>query len=323
MHVSRDKRIYAPDAVALQIACDRLRAGDLVAVPTETVYGLAADATNTRAVQRIFLAKGRPHGHPLIVHVASVADARALARDWPAAADRLAAAFWPGPLTLVVRRGPRIPDAVTGGRDTVALRVPAHPVALALLRAYAGPLAAPSANRHEHLSPTRPEHVLASLGDAVDFVLDGGPTHAGIESSLVDLSVDPPRLLRRGPIDADSLRALLPTLRTEHVVESGAVHSAPGLSRRHYAPRIPLLVVARAELVARAQAPGVVWLARSPCPGRGVILPDSAAGFAEGLFAALHTLGGMPDARQILVESPPEGEAWAAVADRLGRASFS
>ena len=257
------------------------------------------------------------------MHVASVADARALAAEWPAVADVLAAAFWPGPLTLIVRRGRRVPDVVTGGRDTVALRVPAHPVALALLRAYGGPLAAPSANRHEHLSPTRPEHVLASLGDAVDFVLDGGPTQAGIESTLVDLSVDPPRLLRRGPIDADALHVSLPTLRTEHVVETGAVHSAPGLSRRHYAPRIPLAVVSRAELAAHAEEPGVVWLARRPGPGRGVVLPDSPSGFAAGLFAALHALEALPNATRILVESPPDGEAWAAVADRLGRASFS
>ena len=299
MASSPHPHVYAPTAASLKRACELLRAGELVGMPTETVYGLAAHAENAAAVARIFAAKGRPQGHPLIVHVASIAEARALSAAWPARAEALAAAYWPGPLTLIVPRGPRIPDVVTGGRSSVALRVPAHPVALALLQAFGAPLAAPSANRHEHLSPTRPEHVLASLGSAVDFVLDGGPAQAGIESTLIDLTVDPPRLLRPGPLGASALRVHLPSLRTDAVV------------------------VSRERLRSRAEEPGTVWLARALLPGRGLTLPDEPAGFAAGLYAALYALENFPDAERILVESPPAEEAWVAVADRLGRASFS
>ncbi len=323
MASSPHPHVYAPTAASLKRACELLRAGELVGMPTETVYGLAAHAENAAAVALVFAAKGRPQGHPLIVHVATIAEARALSAAWPARAEALAAAYWPGPLTLIVPRGPRIPDVVTGGRSSVALRVPAHPVALALLQAFGAPLAAPSANRHEHLSPTRPEHVLASLGSAVDFVLDGGPAQAGIESTLIDLTVDPPRLLRPGPLGASALRVHLPSLRTDAVVETGAVHTAPGLSRRHYAPRLPLSLVSRERLRSRAEEPGTVWLARALLPGRGLTLPDEPAGFAAGLYAALYALENFPDAERILVESPPAEEAWVAVADRLGRASFS
>ena len=318
------QRVLLPSETTYEAACAVLRGGGLVAIPTETVYGLAADAENPVAVAGIFTAKERPAGHPLIVHVAATAQARELASEWPAAAAALAEEFWPGPLTMIVPRGPRIPDIVTGGRPGVALRVPAHPVALALLRAFGGPLAAPSANRHEHLSPTRAAHVLESLGDRVDLIVDGGPTRAGIESTLVDLTVDPPRVLRPGPLALSVLRAVVPTLEApaSPLIEAGEVHSSPGLSRRHYAPRIPLFLVSAEELSGAAMAPGVVWLARSVSPdGRGRRLPDDPAGYAEALYAALHALEALPGADRILVERAPPDEAWNAIADRLFRAS--
>lgn len=319
-------RIREPDEAGLEAAALVLRRGGLVGMPTETVYGLAADACSELAVAGIFAAKDRPRGHPLIVHVASIADARRLVAAWPAEAEALARAFWPGPLTLVLPRAAQsdLTDLVTGGRDSVAVRMPAHPVALALLRVFAGPLAAPSANRHEHLSPTRAEHVLQSLGDRVELVLDGGPTSAGIESTLIDLTGSTPRVLRPGPIDAAALRGVAPSVRWESVpiVETGAQHSAPGLSRRHYAPRIPLTLLSRAELARSADQPGVVWLARSPgLPGVGIVLPDEPVGYAAGLYAALHELEVRAEATRILVESPPAGESWTAIADRLGRAA--
>lgn len=318
------QRVLLPNETTYQAACAVWRRGGLVAIPTETVYGLAADAENAGAVARIFAAKERPAGHPLIVHVASTAQARELAAEWPAAAAALAEQFWPGPLTLIVPRGPRIPDVVTGGRPGVALRVPAHPVALALLRAFGGPLAAPSANRHEQLSPTRAAHVLESLGERVDLIVDGGPTRAGIESTLVDLTVDPPRILRPGPLGLAVLRAVLPNLEAPPapVVEAGVVHSAPGLSRRHYAPRIPLWLVSAEELARAAEEPGVAWLVHSIEPGgRGRRLPDEPEAYAEGLYAALHMLETLPGATRILVERPPAADAWTAIADRLFRAS--
>lgn len=314
-------RIVPPTPENLQNAATLLRAGGLVGLPTETVYGLAAHALDAAAVARIFTAKSRPHGHPLIVHVASWDDARALCRQLPPEAERLAAAHWPGPLTMILPRAAHVPDVVTGGRDTVAVRVPAHPVALELLRVFGGPLAAPSANRHEHLSPTTAAHVLASLGDAVDLVLDGGPTRAGIESTLIDLCSTPPRLLRPGPIPPRALS--LPTLQVEeNLVQTTHVHDAPGLSRRHYAPRVPLRLVSRAELVARAGEADVVWLAcgEVDAVGRGLTLPRTPDGYAGGLYAALHRLEDS-GAQQILAEEPPDDDDWLAVRDRLRRAS--
>src|SRR5579864_4916197 len=185
----------APDAAAIAEAAALLRAGGLVAFPTETVYGLAANALSADAVSRIFAAKGRPAGNPVIVHVADAAGARALVDDWPAAAERLAERFWPGPLTLVLPRSRQVPDLVTAGGSTVGVRVPAHPVALALLHACGLPLAAPSANRSTRLSPTRAAHVLGDLGDRIDLLLDGGATPGGLESTVLDLTAAPPRLL--------------------------------------------------------------------------------------------------------------------------------
>jgi L-threonylcarbamoyladenylate synthase len=256
----------APDALALTEAAAVLRRGGLVAFPTETVYGLGANALDAAAVARIFTAKGRPAKNPLIVHVATVEQARELTADWPDAAGRLAALFWPGPLTLVLPRNSRVPDIVTAGGPTVALRIPGHPVALALLRAANLPLAAPSANRSAYLSPTRPEHVLRGLGGRIDLLLDAGPTSGGVESTVLDLSTSPPRLLRPGLIAPTPIEAVVGPI--ERVTPLAVSHPAPlpspGMLPRHYAPNVPLeCVVHDAAMLVEAlcrQGARVGWL---------------------------------------------------------------
>jgi len=321
---------------ALARAAALIRAGKLVAFPTETVYGLGARADDAAAVLGIFAAKGRPPTNPLIVHVPDAAAGRALALEWPHAAEALAAAFWPGPLTLVLQKrngSGGVVDEATAGGPTVAVRVPAHPVALALLRAAALPIAAPSANRSTAISPTTAEHVVKSLGDRVDLVLDGGPTGGagghGIESTIVDVTRVPAVLLRPGAIPLAAL--------AEHaiVVDPGALvvaagdrAAAPGAQARHYAPRARVSMVAadavRAEVEAlRALGQRTGTLERSPgsgAPGPSEVLPDDAAGYAAGLYAALHRL---EDAGcdAIVIAAVPDSDAWAAVRDRLRRAS--
>jgi L-threonylcarbamoyladenylate synthase len=311
------------DSRAIANAVAALRAGDVVGMPTETVYGLAGDATNAAAVARIFALKRRPADHPLIVHLP---DATALP-EWTRGDDEraraLAARFWPGPLTLIVPRSERVSDAVTGGQDTVGLRVPAHPVALALLAGFGGALAAPSANRFGHISPTTAEHVRREFGDELALVLDGGPCDIGIESTIVDLSSAQARVLRPGGIDLAALSAVIGP------VVSGATRASPRVSgalASHYAPRTPAELVARAAIrghVRRAAAEGerFVVLARGEpiADAEGLTLPADAADYARHLYAALRELD-TEDADRILVESPPAEEAWAAIRDRLLRA---
>lgn len=304
-----------------------LRAGGLVALPTETVYGLGADASNEVAVRRIFAAKGRPSTHPLIVHVADAQAARAWVRAFPDAAQRLASAFWPGPLTLVLPRSALASDAVTGGQDTVALRVPAHPLALALLQAFGGGIAAPSANRFGGVSPTSAEHVRAELGDEVDLVLDGGPCAVGVESTIVDLSGPAPRLLRPGGVPREELERVLGRLVPLAAADAGV--RAPGLLASHYAPRAGLALVAEPELAAEAArrlaaglkvavlAPEAVWL---PPGALRVEVPPDAAGFARVLYAALREADAL-GADLILAAPPPESGLGLAVRDRLSRAA--
>ncbi|MBU6365517.1 MAG: threonylcarbamoyl-AMP synthase, partial [Gemmatimonadetes bacterium] len=201
--------VSAATPEAIRDAAAALRRGELVAFPTETVYGLGANALDPEAVARVYAAKGRPAWNPLIAHVADVAAARALARHWPPAAERLAAACWPGPLTLVLPKAAHVPDAVTAGRDAVGIRVPDHPVALALLHEAGVPVVAPSANRFTQVSPTTAGHVQEALGDRVAHILDGGPCQVGIESTVLDLTQDPPAILRPGMLDARQLAALL------------------------------------------------------------------------------------------------------------------
>src|SRR5579871_398484 len=231
----------SPEAEILAEAARVMQRGGLVAFPTETVYGLGANALDTSAVARIFVAKGRPANNPLIVHVPSAVEAQKVAVEWSLSAAGLAQRFWPGPLTLVMRKHSSIPANITANGPTVAVRVPAHPVALGLLRAAAMPLAAPSANRSTELSPTRAEHVLRGLDGRIDLLLDGGPTAGGIESTVVDLTTVPPRLLRPGLVSVAELESVLGTLtRIESVSQTERVLPSPGLLPRHYAPRTPV-----------------------------------------------------------------------------------
>lgn len=306
-----------------------LREGGVVAFPTETVYGLGAAARQPAAVARVYELKGRPRGHPLIVHLPAASHLDAWAEEVPPAARELARRFWPGPLTLVLRREGGVPDAVTGGQDTVALRVPGHPVALALLAAFGDGVAAPSANRFGRISPTLAAHVAEEFDDPALVVLDGGPSDVGVESTILDLSdlerAGEARLLRPGGVSRAELEAVLgqrPLLPGE---ARAAVPRAPGGLKSHYAPTAPTRLVAADELLALAGAlPGAAVLARRPAPagfaGAWRALPADPAGYARGLYAALRELDAAAP-RVILVEAPPAGEAWLAVRDRLARAA--
>ena len=309
---------------ALQEALDALRRGEAIGLPTETVYGLAADAANPEAVRRIFALKGRPADHPLIVHVAG---AEALA-DWasevPPAARQLAAAFWPGPLTLVLRKLPRVPEVVTGGQDTVGLRCPDHPVALALLREFGGGLAAPSANRFGHVSPTSAAHVRAEFGDAVPVVLEGGDCTIGIESTIVDFTGGMPRILRPGMLGRDAIEAVIGPV---HEGATAASPRASGTLEAHYAPRTPLLLLPRPALAKEAaeqqtlgKAVQILALGDLPDGLPGLALAADPASYAHGLYAALRELDGR-GANLLLAERPPEAAEWLAIQDRLRRSA--
>ena len=314
----------------IQRAVQLLRQGELVALPTETVYGLGADALNPDAVAKIFAAKGRPSDHPLIVHLADASQIMTWAREVPKDAIALARAFWPGPLTLILKRDESVPDLVTGGQDTVGLRVPNHPVALKLLRAFGSGVAAPSANRFGRISPTTAAHVRQELGERVALILDGGACAVGLESTIVDLSRGVPVILRPGAIGADEIARVLgrrPRLRgeIESAVEEGATPRVSGALAAHYAPRTPLELVATDALAAQAR-PGDAVLARCAAPAslaEGVAwaqAPADPAGYGHDLYAQLRRLDESGAAR-ILVEAPPASPDWAAVADRLGRAA--
>ncbi len=323
-----------PDPALIAQAAERLRQGDLVAFPTETVYGLGANALDAEAVAQIFAAKGRPARNPLIVHVADGNAARELVTGWPDAAARLAEAFWPGPLTLVLPRRPQIPDIVTGGGPTVGIRVPAHPVALALLRAAGVPVAAPSANRSLQLSPTRAEHVLQSLGGRIPLILDGGATSGGLESTVLNLSGDIPQLLRPGLLSPTEIEAIIgPIQRSANLPASAddAPLPAPGMLSRHYAPRAPLELNADGitnricALRLLSQGKRVGWLTFDPTlptlPGLvAVAMSRDPALYANRLYAALHELDAAGVDR-IFVDTPPDEETWLAVRDRLARAA--
>jgi L-threonylcarbamoyladenylate synthase len=312
-----------PDPAVIARAADVLRRGGLVAFPTETVYGLGADALCAAAVARIFAAKGRPPTNPLIVHVPDIAAAQQLATDWPQHAGRLAERFWPGPLTLVLPRRPIVPDIVTAGGPTVALRVPAHPVALALLRASRLALAAPSANRSAQLSPTRAEHVSGGLAD---LVLDAGPTAGGLESTVLDVTRDPPRLLRPGLVTPAELADVVGTIAQAEAAQ-GTTARSPGQMAKHYAPRTPLELVAGngrvhvQTLIDQGQRVGWVTFAHHAGEGAvATIMPDDAPRYAARLYAVLHELDGRGLDR-IVLDLPPTTQEWLAVHDRLRRAA--
>ena len=330
-------RVLAATPDAIQEAARILRAGGLVAFPTETVYGLGANALDAAAVERIFAAKARPATNPLIVHIASPDDLAQLA-DVGAQAEgtwlamplqTLIARFWPGPLTLVLTKKPAVPDGVTAGGPTVAVRMPRHPVALALIAAAGVPLAAPSANRSEQLSPTRAEHVARSLGDAIDLILDGGPTDVGLESTVLDLTEWPPRLLRPGMVTVAEIEAVLgialavaPPAPNSEAAESAR---SPGQMPRHYAPRTPLRVVPDAWAEAAQAAAPVAALAHTSPPADlpssvyAAVLPAEPHAYAARLYETLHNLDAL-GVSLILVQAVPETDDWLAVRDRLERA---
>ena len=314
----------ALDRDLLDAAVVALRRGEAIGLPTETVYGLAADAGNADAVRNIFTLKGRPADHPLIVHIADASALNQWAEDIPASARRLAEYFWPGPLTIILKKRDGVTSVVTGGQDSIGLRCPAHPVALAVLRAFGGGLAAPSANRFGHVSPTRAQHVRDEFGAAVPIVLDGGDCAVGIESTIVDLSGSTARLLRPGRISRVELEAVIGP-----VVEGATADSprASGLLEKHYAPRTATQLLSRAQAVAATREQGalgkhVAMLALATLPEgcQGLALPADPVGYAHGLYSALRELDGR-HAHLIVVERPPNDTGWIAVLDRLRRSA--
>ncbi|MEQ1945688.1 MAG: L-threonylcarbamoyladenylate synthase [Bryobacteraceae bacterium] len=297
--------------ITIAEAAERIRSGELVALPTETVYGLGANALDARAVAKIYAMKGRPATSPLIVHVDSIEMAKSLVREWPEQAERLARKYWPGPLTLVLPKANVIPDVVSAGLRTVGIRMPKHPIALELIRSAGVPIAAPSANKFMGLSPTTAQHVRDAFGDAVP-VIDGGPCEVGIESTVVAVENGETHLLRPGMISLEDV---------ERVTAPGAgtAHPAPGMHDRHYSPRTRLLLVTHpSQLPDRSGA--YVWHTKSNAAARVMQLPADPAGYAARIYDALHELDreGWP---WIAVESPPETGEWEAVLDRLRRAA--
>ncbi|BCL75529.1 threonylcarbamoyl-AMP synthase [Jeongeupia sp. HS-3] len=306
-----------------------LRQGELVAIPTETVYGLAADAANPEAVAKIFALKGRPSDHPLIVHIAGTAQLDDWAIDIPADARRLAEAFWPGPLTLILKRQPHVSDSVTGGQGTVGLRAPAHPLAHALLQQFGGGLAAPSANRFGHVSPTTAQHVRDEFGAECPLVLDGGASPVGVESTIVSLVDETPKLLRPGGIAREAIEAVLGRTLEHHQSNKTAKIRASGLLDSHYAPRTPLVLGTLPALLddaTRRMAAGerVLILHRTPIDALPAgahhqQLAADAAHFARELYALLRRHDHQHDV--LLMEAPPQTPEWLAVNDRLKRAA--
>ncbi len=302
-----------------------LRGGGLVAFPTETVYGLGADAARADAVAKIFAVKQRPAAHPLIVHLAADARLDDWAREVPDAARRLAAAARPGPLTLILLRSARVSPVTTGGADTVGLRVPAHPLAQALLRAFGGGIAAPSANRFGRVSPTTADHVVADLGDEVDYVLDGGACQVGVESTIVDLSRGRPVLLRPGGMPREAIEAIVGPL----AAADAHAPAAPGTLESHYAPRAEVIACEPDEVpgeVARATGKIAVLAPVSAFQRWGTLaavahpLPDDRAGMARGLYAALRDLDAA-GVDVVIAALPPAAGLGEAVGDRLRRAA--
>ena len=317
---------------AVQEAVALLREGELVALPTETVYGLAANALNSEAVHKIYTAKGRPAHNPIIIHIASLAMAQQCVAQWTEDANKLARQFWPGPLTIVLPRGSSIPDVVTAGGNTVGVRFPLHPFMRRSIELCGFPLAAPSANPANQLSPTTAEHVLEGLRDRIPLIINAGPTSVGIESTVVDLSADQPRVLRPGMISAVHIEEILGRKVTTGAANSEHLRS-PGLLQRHYSPRARLMITSwkdEAELNAIVRTAGMIpedvhliTYERIPQAnpfGRVAIIPHDEDAYARAIYAELHRSDDL-GARLIIVERPPSGAGWEGIHDRLKRAS--
>lgn len=320
-------RAVRASQVEIENAVQALRDGELVAFPTETVYGLGANAQNPAAVRRIFEAKGRPPNHPVIVHLDSPRFLHRWVREVPEAANRLAESFWPGPLTMVMPRAPQVHDVITGGQDTIAIRVPAHPMAQQLLTAFGGGIAAPSANRYGRLSPTRAEHVREEFGEALRVILDGGECQIGLESTIVSFEGEQVRLLRPGSVTAAQLRAVLGEIFLGAGPDSPRV---PGATPAHYAPTTPMTIVPVGEVDAQADAASgggrriAVLAQRLPLRSHKYVTWINAGrrpeSYARDLYTNLRTLD-KAGCQRILVQDVPDGEGWAAVRDRLLRAA--
>lgn len=321
-----------PSEATIAVAAATIRRGELVAFPTETVYGLGANALDEKAVWRIYTAKGRVSTNPLIVHVASAQAAQDVVSEWPQVAQTLAETFWPGPLTLVLPKQKCVPAVVTGGGETVAVRAPSHPVARALLNASGLPIAAPSANPSNRISATSAEHVVRAMGDRVDLILDAGPTSGGLESTVLDLTVSPPRLLRPGLISVAAIEAALEQniSTTQSVPEASVPQRSPGMLSRHYAPTARL-VLAKDDGSTQVEAfiakgVRVGWLQfgalpiEEPAGCRFTEMPREAGQYATALYAELHRMNAAGVDR-IVVAAIPEDPQWLAIRDRLQRAA--
>jgi L-threonylcarbamoyladenylate synthase len=318
---------------AVRHAVELLRTGEVVALPTETVYGLAANALDEKAVAKIFQIKGRPAHNPIIVHVASNEMAKICVSKWPELAEKFSKAFWPGPLTLVLPRAEKIPDNVTAGGATVGIRWPSHPLTQAVIRECGFPLAAPSANLSNQVSPTNAEHVRVQLGGKIPLIVDGGQSQVGIESSVLDLTVSPPRVLRPGMIHAESLAAVcgaIQILNSEHQISD---LRSPGLLKKHYSPKAKLLVLNwrdDTELKLKIQNPklkiGNCFIVAHTMVPAGEnfadvsVMPHDAEAFARALYAELHRCDAA-GAELIVVEAPPDLPEWSGITDRLRRAA--
>jgi L-threonylcarbamoyladenylate synthase len=316
-----------PDEDVIEQAGRVIREGGLVAFPTETVYGLGANALDAAAVGEIFEAKQRPPNNPLIVHVCDVGDASDVVDEWPESAAALAEAFWPGPLSMVLPRGARVPKAVTAGLNTVGVRLPAHPVARALIRAARRPIAAPSANLYTGISPTSARHVERALGQSVDVILDAGPTRVGIESTVVRLENGAVTILRPGMITAEDLRRVVERVEYADATPSaGQRRESPGMAPKHYSPSCPLTLAD--DLAAALEADGgdahVGWLflmePEQEPSGPSYVVGETPERYAERLYACLHDLDHR-GVRKIVAERPPSSDPWRGIRDRLERAS--
>jgi L-threonylcarbamoyladenylate synthase len=301
-----------PSHEDIQKAAQIIRSGGLVVFPTETVYGLGANALNAEAVLRIYALKGRPATSPLIVHVASIADARELAAEWPEEAEQLAREYWPGPLTLVVPKKAIIPDEVTAGLPTVGLRMPRHPVALELLRAAQVPIAAPSANRFTQLSPTTAQHVRDAFGADTPFLLDGGPCEVGLESTVIAVTKDDLEVLRPGMAFVEEA--------SPAPEPAKAAHRSPGQNKRHYSPRTRVLLVSHGRLPGEGRG-AYLWIRHEAGNARSVAMPAQPEAYAAQLYSRLHELD-REELDWIAVEYPPDKPEWAAIRDRLNRAAY-
>jgi len=319
---------------AVTRAAELLRAGEVVALPTETVYGLAANALDADAVAKIYQMKGRPVHNPIIVHIAAVEMAQRCVASWPAVAERLAKSFWPGPLTLVLPKAKEIPDLVTAGGATVGVRWPSHPFIQAVIRACGFPLAAPSANLSNQVSPTNAAHVQKQLGDHLQLIVDGGQAQVGIESTVVDLTTTPPRVLRPGMIHDESLAAVLGELGTRNL-ELGTENRlrSPGLFPKHYSPKAKLVMMTWRDVAdlnrqlstLNPQLSTTHIIAHTNIPTGGdfaqvSVIPHDADAFARAIYAELHRCD-EAGASLIVVEALPTGIEWGAIGDRLSRAA--